>query len=133
MHPEAYLKEGKPVSREEFALMVRERLLAVSKDRDGMTIKARDLLRQQGKTYDEIMSAQWYDLPETCKYLQMPSEMPRNAASIVSQSNGTLSPLEVRSPGSNPCNRGTPGHATPTTIMEDSMRDWHLTNHQVPL
>jgi len=40
--------------------MIYERLMAVARDRDHMTMRARDLLRQQGKTYEEIQ-AQWYD------------------------------------------------------------------------
>lgn len=52
-------------SREEaFFKYVRERLLAVARDRDVMTRKVRNLLREHGRSYDEIMSAEWYNLSE---------------------------------------------------------------------
>ena len=59
------LDTGSLCSREEaFFMYVRERLLAVARDRDVMTWKVRNLLRQRGKSYKEIMSAEWYNLSE---------------------------------------------------------------------
>ena len=138
IHNGAYLTEHKYVSKEEFFLTLRERLLAVSKDRDAMTHKARNLLRQNGKTYDEIMSAQWYDLPEACKYLQG-SDLPPNAVGPVSHGgNGTLqppsssshhplSPLEVHSPTSTPGLRVEPGGMRD---VEEAMREWRVSTQR---
>ena len=71
---------------EDFALRIRERLLAVSKDRETMTQKVRDLARQKGHNYDEIMAVEWYELPEACKYLDTrnsttPVQEPRDESS----------------------------------------------------
>lgn len=66
---------------QKFTRNLRERLLAVAKERTAMTTKARDLLRQQGMSYGEIMSAEWYMLPEAQKYLntaEEPGAMPSN-------------------------------------------------------
>lgn len=68
-HSGACLTMDIRVPVEDFALRIRERLLAVSKDREAMTQKVRDLARQKGHNYDEIMAAEWYELPEACKYL----------------------------------------------------------------
>lgn len=60
-------------SKEEaFFLYVCERLLAVAKDREAMTWEARNLLRQCGKSYNEIMSAEWYNLSEVESHLVFP-------------------------------------------------------------
>ena len=61
---------------EDFALRIRERLVAVSQDREAMTQKARDLARQRGLNYEDIMDAEWYELPEACKYLTSSSPGP---------------------------------------------------------
>lgn len=113
----------------------------MGKDREAMTLKARDLLRQRGKSYEEIMSAQWFMLPETRKYLET------DDTAAVPASNGTLhppsshhmmSPLEVRSPDPNsqgqlatPQGSHQPG--MPMRDVEEAIREWHLTNQQVRL
>ena len=126
------------MSHAEFARQVYDRLVAVAKDRENMTLRARDLRRQQGnKTYEEIMAAQWYDLPEACKYLQ--SEQPP------AQSGGmtglhppanprALSPLEIHSPtGSS----RTPGSGEMDHLdgmgmkeVEDALREWNVSSSQ---
>lgn len=137
---DVYLSEGMVVSKEELALRIRERLVAVAKDRETMTLKARDLLRQHGKSYEEIMSTQWYDLPETCKYL-LTDDSPR--VNAVPQHNGTLhppsnhhvlSPLEVPSPAdpNTPGQLATPQPGMPMRDVEEAMKEWHLSNQQVP-
>ena len=64
MHHKSQHKKGTGVSyakdksatQEEFFAMVRERLLAVHKDRETMTQKVRDQARKQGNmSFDEIM------------------------------------------------------------------------------
>ena len=53
----------------DFALQIQERLISVSQDREVMTHKAQDLARQRGLNNKDIMAAEWYELPESCKYL----------------------------------------------------------------
>lgn len=50
-----HITKDKPVSQEEFAALVYDRLLAVQKDRDAIRRKAQDQARKQGKSYEEIM------------------------------------------------------------------------------
>ena len=146
IHGGTYLSEHKVVSREEFARQLRERLYAVSKDRETMTMRARDNLRQRGLSYEEIMSAQWYDLPEVCKYLQTGvSDIPLQSAPSQASSNlqqpssshHQLSPLEVHSPNPTPLpglHQGSLEHVNNgMRDMEEAMRDWRISNHQVRL
>lgn len=117
------------MSREEFARCVRERLLAVSKDREAMSLRARDMMRQRGnKTYEEIMAAEWYSLPEARKYLDTESDI------SVSQSNRKLhpsstqhplSPLEVRSPDSTPSLVQSSGSSQMRDVQE-AMKEWRI-------
>ena len=55
-----------------------------------MTTKARNLLRQRGMSYEEIMSAEWYMLPEAQKYLD--GSMPSNSLELGSNVNQQVSP-----------------------------------------
>lgn len=139
-----FLTENKTVTREEFVLRVHERLVAVSKDRDAMTLKARDLQRQQGKSYEEIMSAQWFDLPEAFKYLMIDETNPAIPAPLSNgvlhppSSHHPLSPLEVRSPDPNPANKNAQGQlAGPQGTMGqpgmpamEAEEPWHMTTQQ---
>jgi len=59
------------VNEEEFFFRIKERLVAVTKDRDAMVMKARDLARQKGQSYEEVMSVEWYEHPESRKYLNV--------------------------------------------------------------
>lgn len=104
-----------------------------------MTMKARDLLRQRGLSYEEIMSAQWYDLPESRKYLpELPPSAPGSQTSSSLQppsSHHQLSPLEVHSPGSV---AGMPGlrqgsleHVNGIRDVEEAMREWRVSSQQV--
>lgn len=98
-----------------------------------MTMKARDLLRQRGLSYEEIMSAQWYDLPEACKYLQTASDIPPSTAGSQTSSSlqapssyHQLSPLEVHSPG-HPT--GMPSLRQGSMDgMEEAMREWRVSS-----
>lgn len=127
----AYLTESKYVSREEFALQLRERLYAVAKDRDTMTMKARDLLRQRGLSYEEIMSAQWYDLEEACKYLKtvdLPSGSQSGDCLQPPSSHHQLSPLEVHSPGPTGMPGLRQGSLNGMRDVDEAMREWHVSN-----
>ena len=55
---EANLTKEKDGSKEEFAALVGDRLLAVQKDREAMRRKAQDQARKQGKSYSDIMVRQ---------------------------------------------------------------------------
>lgn len=89
----------KPVSREEvFFWDVCERLLAVAKDRESMTFQVRSLLRQRGKSYDEIMSAEWYNLSEVEPSLDNLFFPPRARALPSPSTHHLLSPLEPPAP-----------------------------------
>ena len=50
-----HVTKDKPVSREDFVAMVSERLMAVQKDRDIMSKKAKEQYRQHGRSFQEIM------------------------------------------------------------------------------
>lgn len=50
-----HVAKDKPISHEGFMALVRERLLAVTKDREAMKRRAQDQARQQGKSYDDII------------------------------------------------------------------------------
>ena len=67
----ASLSMNHRVPEEDFFVRIKERLVAVTKDRDAMVMKARDLARQKGQSYDEIMSVEWYEHPEARKYLSV--------------------------------------------------------------
>lgn len=84
--------QGKPASKEEvFFWSVRECLLAVAKDREAMTWKVRNLLRERGRSYNAIMSAEWYNL----------SEVEPNADNLVPpQHNRLLPPPPTHCPSS---------------------------------
>ncbi len=123
------------MTREEFARQVYERLAAVAKDREHMTLRARDLQRQHGKTYNEIMAAQWYDLPEACKYLYSEQPVQSNGTSSLHPpaNHHPLSPLEIHSPGSS----RTPGSGNMDHLngmgmreVEDALREWNISSSQ---
>jgi hypothetical protein len=61
-------KKDKPVSKEDFVAMVCEGLVAVKKDRDQMQRYVQNQGRLQGNSYEEILSADWYDHPASIKY-----------------------------------------------------------------
>lgn len=122
------------MTREEFAQRVYERLSAVAKDREHMTVKARDLRRQQGNTFEEIMSAQWYDLPEARKYLDSEPTQNSTPSTIHPPTNHhMLSPLEIHSPESS----RTPGSGELDHLngmgmieVEDALREWNISSSQ---
>ena len=131
------MTQGKPVSREEFALRVRERLQAVYQDRETMTQKARDMLRQQGKTFNEIMTAEWYDLPEASKYL-FPPNQPEERENSPPQSNSKLHPPsthhalspEVHTPSSTStiCNRSSTSTICNRSDQRQQQQQQHINN-----
>lgn len=112
-----------------------------------MTQKARNHLRQKGKSYEEIMAAEWFDLPETSKYFA-PESPPSGRRS--QQQNGRklhppsahhiLSPLEIHSPSN--VSMGSSQVSMPQQRMEhisslamreveDAVRDLQVTNQVV--
>ena len=107
-------------------MRVRERLLAVGKDREAMTLRARDMMRQRGNmTYEEIMATEWYSLPEARKYLDTDSDIPVSQSRKLhpSSTQHQLSPPEVRSPDS------TPNLVQPNSQMRDvqeAMKEWRI-------
>ena len=138
--PDAYITAEHTVSKEEFAMRIRERLQAVFKDREAMTQKARDMLRQQGKTYEEIMAAQWYDLPESYKYLLPASVEDRctqdNSRLRPSSAHHILSPLDIQSPASTLCSGAShlshreAEHISSLAVeqVESALREFQVTN-----
>lgn len=129
---------------EDFFLRIRERLMAVSKDRDAMTRKVQDLARQKGHTFEEIMAAEWYELPEARKYLITrtptdPGEEPLEEESnivdddeMVPSPRLTISPSELTprstmSLGEMGC-RNSSSSRKQMKEVEDAMRNIHV-NH----
>ncbi len=138
-HSGASLSMNVRVPEEEFYYRIKERLSAVSKDRDAMTMKARDLARQKGQTYDEIMVAEWYELPETRKYLLVRSEgeSPEEANSTIEELIGednderpssprlTISPSEL-TPRTAVSDVEVSSRMRPPSQLEDGMRNLHV-------
>lgn len=97
-----HVARDKPISHEGFMALVRERLLAVMKDRDTMKRKAQDQARQQGKSFEDIMAIEWFELPEAAKYIHTDEGgggvtrlYPDDSPSIAATSSAGHSPTET--------------------------------------
>lgn len=124
-HSGASITMGIRVPHEDFALQIRERLMAVSKDRDAMTQKVRDLARQKGQTFDEIMAEEWFELPEARKYLlTCGSPEPGLEAELQEERNGIDDDEDNRPPS--PRLTISPSELTPRSISLNGMGVSHL-------
>lgn len=107
-------------------MRVREQLLGVGKDREAMTVRARDMMRQRGNmSYEEIMAAEWYTLPEARKYLDAESDISVSQKLQPSSTQHPLSPLEVRSPGSTP-SLVQPSSSSQMRDVQEAMKEWRI-------
>jgi hypothetical protein len=124
-------KKDKPVTREDFVAMVSERLMAVAKDRDTMKKRAQDQARQQGKSYEEIMAIDWYDLPNSIKYDRFLGSAPPPMVSGDLPRGGDLSPPHSPSlgPYANPQSKLAieQGQLAQHEI-QDALKDLEITN-----
>ena len=100
----------------DFAFQIRERLVAVSQDREAMIQKARDLARQRGLNDKDIMAAEWYELPESCKYLTSSCPGPKPCRESSGDAAAPPSPRLTNSPS-----ELTPWSTLPYRNMSGSM------------